>query len=162
MTASRLRCPLQTIVRKGKAVKYYFSIFMIPLFIVLSLFFSAPVGAGKDAPSPFSEKLTLVAALTCEGIKGNEPQEQSIAFSASIGHIFCFTSFDPVPQNTSVFHNWYFRDKLYSSQKLNLHPPRWSTFSRIRIKVNDRGPWRVEILDEGKRHLKTLRFSIVD
>ena len=144
------------------AMRYFHPIFPITLFIVASLFFPAPVRTETDATSPPSEKLTLAAAAMCEGIEGNQPLDESIVFSVSIGHILCFTRFDPVPKDTVVFHDWYFRDKLYFSKKLTLHPPQWSTFSRISIRVNDRGPWRVEILDQGKRHLKTLRFSIVD
>ena len=143
-------------------MRYLSPTFPIILFIVASLFFPAPVRTETDTPSPPSEKLTLTAAAMCEGIEDNQPQGQSIVFSVGTGHILCFTRFDPVPEETFVFHDWYFRDKLYFSKKLVLHPPRWSTFSRISIRVNDRGPWRVEILDQGKRHLKTLRFSIVD
>ena len=145
------------------AMRYFSPIFPITLLIAASLFFAAPVRTETDAPSsPSSEKLTLAAAAMCEGIKGNQPLGQSIVFSVDTGRILCFTRFDPVPKDTFVFHDWYFRDTLYFSKRLVLHPPRWSTFSRISIRVNDKGPWRVEILDEEKRHLKTLRFSIVD
>jgi hypothetical protein len=45
---------------------------------------------------------------------------------------------------------------------LTLKPPRWSTFSSIQLREADKGPWRVEIVDEKDRLHKTLRFSITD
>ena len=116
-------------------------------------------GAFQAAPE---EKLTLVRAVMCEEINGQTPQGEAIAFSVKLGKVLCFSSFDFVPQQTSIHHKWYFRDKISSEVKLSLKPPRWDVFSRIHLRDTDKGPWRVEVIDQKGKILYVLRFSIVD
>ena len=139
-----------------------FPISLITLFIVFSVFFLLPVRAEKNAAAIPSGKLKLASVVMCESIEGNNPGEPGIVFSATRGNIYCFTLFDPVPAKTYIYHHWYFRETLRAKRKLSLKPPRWSTFTKLKIGETDKGPWRVEILDAGERHIKTLRFSIVD
>jgi hypothetical protein len=108
------------------------------------------------------KKLTLAEAVMCEKIDGLTPESQGIVFSIALGRVSCFTSFDPVPEDTYVYHSWFFRDKLSTRIKLSLQPPRWSTFSSIQLREADQGPWRVEITDREGRLLRLLRFSITD
>jgi hypothetical protein len=61
-----------------------------------------------------------------------------------------------------IYQKWYHSDKLITTQKLRLKPPRWSTFSSIQLRVADKGPWRVEIADHEGNILNVLRFSITD
>lgn len=137
------------------------------LFVLLFIgFFSSPrtlAQRGEDASSvPVSQKLTLVQAVICQEIKEHTPQNQAIVFSMRIGRLYCFTSFDPVPGKTLVYHSWFHRDKLSTRVKLSLQPPRWSTFTRIHLRETDKGPWRVEITDREGNILDILRFSITD
>lgn len=108
------------------------------------------------------KELRLVQAVMCEGVKDNKPWNQAVAFPVSAGEIFCLTSFDPVPENTYIYHNWFFRDRLSARIKLSLKPPRWATYSRIYLRAGDKGPWRVEITDQEGNVLAVLRFSVVD
>ena len=137
----------------------------ISLITLVAVFFGSilfPVRAEKIAAPIPSGRLKLAAGVMCESIEGNDPREPSIVFSATRGNIFCFTLFDPVPVKTYIYHHWYFRETLKAKRKLSLKPPRWSTFTKLKIGETDKGPWRVEVLDEKKRLIKTLRFSIVD
>lgn len=106
--------------------------------------------------------LTLVETVMCEEIKDYTPQNRAIVFSIGIGRVSCFTSFDPVPEKTFIYHNWFHRDKLSTKIKLFLQPPRWSTFSGIQLREADKGPWRLEITDQEGNTLHVLRFSITD
>jgi hypothetical protein len=107
-------------------------------------------------------KLTLAEAVMCEKMDGLSPENPAIVFSIDLGRVSCFTSFDPVPADTFVYHSWFFRDKLSTRIKLSLQPPRWSTFSSIQLREADQGPWRVEITDREGHLLRQLRFSITD
>jgi hypothetical protein len=107
-------------------------------------------------------KLTLRRAAICERVKDFAPEEQAVVFSVTIGKIFCFTHFDPVPEKSDIYHSWYYRDKLITKQKLSLRPPRWSTYSAIQLREYDKGPWRVTITDQANNSLGVLRFSITD
>lgn len=74
----------------------------------------------------------------------------------------CFTAFDHVPEQTSIFHDWIRQDKLVFRKKLVLKPPRWSSVSSIQLREADKGVWRVEIRDADGNFLRVLRFSITD
>lgn len=121
-----------------------------------------PQTTEDSSPRPNPEKLTLVHAAMCEGIKEYSPINPAIVFSIEIGKVSCFSSFDPVPEETYIYQKWYYRDKLSTTQKLLLKPPRWSTFSSIQLREADKGPWRVEITDHEGNLLDVLRFSIVN
>ena len=79
-----------------------------------------------------------------------------------IDDIFCFTTFDPVPQKTVIYHHWFHRDRPSAKVKLTLKPPRWSSYSSIQLRAEDIGPWRVEIADSQGRIFHVLRFSITE
>ena len=113
--------------------------------------------AAKD-----SRGLSLSQAVMCEGIKDYEPVNKAVVFSMEIGKIYCFTAFDHVPQKMIIFHNWYRSDKLVTTKRLSLQPPRWSTFSSIQLREADKGPWRLEIKDQAKKVLRVVKFSVTD
>ena len=136
---------------------------LVTLFFCLILLFNTfPDNRAHSQSPPPTEDLDLVRAEMCENVSEQKPKNTGLAFSVGIGKVHCFTFFDPVPQQTSICHNWYYREKLSTKIKLRLSPPRWATFSSIQLREADKGPWRVEISDQKGRVLRVLRFSIVD
>lgn len=140
---------------------------MIVFFVLLCIHFSISPDAfsqskGNASRDKASRKLALARAAICEGIKNNAPRNEGIVFPVGIGKVICFTTFDPVPEKTLIYHKWYFRDRPSTRLKLSLQPPRWSTFSRIQLREADKGPWRVEVTDSEGYILQVLRFSITD
>ena len=119
-------------------------------------------GFCQDAPAPPPGRTTLVQAVICEGIEAYAPLNPAVVFSLTLGTISCFSAFDPVLTETHIFHKWYFRDRLATRKKLTLKPPRWGTFSSIQLRQEDKGPWRVDIVDSSGRVIDVLRFSITD
>jgi hypothetical protein len=106
--------------------------------------------------------LSLDEAVVCEGIKDFAPVNKAIVFSLGIGKVYCFTSFDYVPQETVIYHNWYRNDRLITTKRLSLQPPQWSTFSSIQLREADKGPWRLVIKDKAKKVLRIVKFSITE
>ena len=98
----------------------------------------------------------------CEEIVSNEPKNPTVVFSVSNEKAVSYTLFDPVPQKTVIYHNWYHRDVPSAKIRLELKPPRWSTYSSIQLRETDIGPWRVEITDENENIFGVLRFSVTD
>ncbi len=119
------------------------------------MFFSIPAGSEPA-------KARLIQAVMCESIESYQPVNPSVVFPISQGEVFCFSNFDPVHEKTVIFHKWYKKNKLIFTMRLTLVPPKWSSFSRIQIRNEDKGPWRVEIRSNTDRLLQTLRFSMVD
>ncbi|MFU8769971.1 MAG: DUF2914 domain-containing protein [Desulfotignum sp.] len=111
---------------------------------------------------PASEPPVLVRAEMCETIERYLPVNQGVVFSISLGRVYCFTAFDPVHEETVIYHRWFRQDRLVSSARLVLNPPKWASFSSIQLRSLDKGPWRVEIVDSRENLIKILRFSISD
>lgn len=108
------------------------------------------------------EKLTLTEAYMCEAVTNLVPVNPAVVFSISGQSVCCYSAFDPVPEKTIVYHKWYRKDRLSTTQSLSLDPPRWNTFSSIQLREADKGPWRVEIIGPKGQIMKILRFSITD
>ena len=128
-------------------------------------FFILPVWSSENnnaSSNNKSGKSVLIEATMCEEIKDGLPLNQAVLFSIEKGKVLCFSTFDAIPGPTTIFHKWYFRDKLIYKIKLSLKPPRWSTYSSIKLRDTDRGPWRVEIIDQQNHLYQTMRFSIAD
>ena len=107
-------------------------------------------------------KIVLVQALMCEDLLELIPQNPTTVFSIERRKAICFTSFDSVPEKTTIYHQWFHRDQTSAKIKLILKPPRWSTYSSIQFRAEDIGPWRVEITDSQGRIFDVLRFSITE
>jgi hypothetical protein len=137
-----------------KSCLMLFAIVCLPVYGVLDVH--------SQPASRSSAKLSLIQALICEDMKDGIPFNTAVAFSISVGKIYCYTLFDQIPEDTVIYHHWFFRDKPSARIRLTLKSPRWSTYSSIQLREADKGPWRVEISDAGGRVLKTLRFSVTD
>lgn len=138
----------------------------VRLFALLILLGTLSPAAAEDegpvlpaAPKPATE---LSRAVMCEDIQNYAPVNPAVVFPITIGKISCLSTFNPVAEKTFVYHDWYCRDKLCKKVKLDLQPPRWSTYSSIQLREEDKGPWHVVITDPDGNIYRTLRFSITD
>jgi hypothetical protein len=116
----------------------------------------------QDKVPPESQKLTLAEAFMCEEVKEQIPYNPGVVFSNTNEKVYCYSTFDPVPQNTFIYHTWFFRDSLVTKIKLSIRTPRWSTYSRMQLRDPDKGPWRVEIRNQAEKLLQVLRFSVTE
>ena len=116
----------------------------------------------SDTDDAASTDIALVKAEMCEDIQELTPQNTTTVFSIERRKAVCFTSFDPVPVQTEIYHHWFHRDRPSARIKLSLQPPRWSTYSSIQLRAEDLGPWRVEVTDAKGRIFQILRFSITE
>lgn len=117
-----------------------------------------PAQVMESVPEP----PVLVQARMCEAIEKFMPVNPAVVFSISLGRVYCFTAFDPVYEETVVYHRWYRQDRLISNARLVLNPPKWSSFSSMQLRSADKGPWRVEIVDSRDKIMKILYFGISD
>jgi len=128
------------------------------LFWVAGLFLLFPLIAESQSDEP----IELVDAVMCEDIKGGDPINRTTVFSIERRTAVCFSAFDPVPQQTVIYHQWFHRDTPSAKIKLTLKPPRWSSYSSIQLRAEDIGPWRVEITDSQGNIYHVLRFSVTE
>lgn len=144
--------------------RYYLKSAVI-LLLLLGLSFT--LHAGQSAKTEATEstpnaELILGSATVSETVKNQIPYNSAIAFSISLDKLYCFTDFVSVPEKTIIYHNWYRRDKKRAGVKLLLKPARWATFSHLKFRKDDKGPWRVEVTDQQGNILRILQFSIID
>ncbi|MBW2014086.1 MAG: DUF2914 domain-containing protein [Deltaproteobacteria bacterium] len=144
--------------------KYNLYIFIFVL-ICCNLFLAShglPQNNQDTPPTRDSKEPVLDNAVMCEKIKDFTPKNRAVIFSIQIGQVSCFTSFDPVPKKTFIYHKWFHNDKPSTKKKLTLQPPRWATYSTIQLRETDKGHWRVEITDQKGNIFHTVRFTITD
>ncbi len=144
----------------------------VALFFFWALLFASPFTEGQTEPVQTAEgvpaapgeeqKMKLARAVMAEKVENLLPVRSAVAFPVGIGQVYCYTSFDPVPQPAVIYHRWYHRENLSTQTRLRVYPPRWSTYSVIQLRETDKGPWRVEITDTNGHVLEVLRFSITD
>ena len=120
------------------------------------------VQSQSDTSDPATPDIVLVRAEMCEDMQELTPQNTTTVFSLEGRKAVCFTSFDPVPAETVIYHYWFHRDVPSARIKLSLQPPRWSTYSSIQLRAEDLGPWQVLVTDAKGRILRILRFSITE
>ena len=142
-------------------MRYRF-VFILGVIVVFQLFLFFPLHFLKNVSVANADQLKLFEALMCEELYSDTPQNPTSVFSAAKEKAVSFSVFDPVPQKTVIYHNWYHRDVPSARIRLQLKPPRWSTFSSIQLRKTDIGPWRVEITDDKGNILGVLRFSVTD
>ncbi|MCF8069095.1 MAG: DUF2914 domain-containing protein [Desulfobacterales bacterium] len=137
---------------------------LVLLIFILIMVTVCDAAHSAEAPVNSSNRKSpvLTVANMCEGVEDFKPTFPTIVFSADKEFVYCYSKFDPVFENTFIFHNWYKEEKLISSFKLILQVPSWGTFSRIRIRESDMGPWQVEITDPNGKVFKILSFSITE
>ena len=126
---------------------------------------SASNEATTLAPVPSEQaedRLRLSEAVICETLENFKPFNSGVVFSVQAGSVMCYTAFDHVPSQTSIFHDWIRQDKLIFRKKLVLKTPSWSSVSSIQLREADKGAWRVEVRDGEDNLLRVLRFSITD
>jgi hypothetical protein len=133
-----------------------------PAFLILLLTFGSFLLFPFSAGSQSGNEIGLVEAVMCEDIQEGAPRNRTTVFSIERRTAVCFTAFDPVPKQTDIYHHWFHRDTPSARIKLTLKPPRWSTYSSIQLRVEDIGPWRVEITDSQGNIFHVLRFSVTE
>jgi hypothetical protein len=157
-----LHPPRHHAVPKSAANPLYSALLLVLLTALASL---SPAVAKEEAPTPSAASFPpakLSRAVMCEDIQNYAPVNPAVVFPITIGKISCLSTFDPVAEKTFVYHDWYCRDKLCKKVKLDLKTPRWSTYSSIQLREEDKGPWHVIITDPDGKIYRILRFSITD
>jgi hypothetical protein len=146
----------------GTKYNLYIFIFVLICCNLLLASHVSPQNNQDTPPTRDSKEPVLDNAVMCEEIKDFTPKNRAVIFSIQIGQVSCFTSFDPVPKKTFIYHKWFHNDKPSTKKKLTLQPPRWATYSTIQLRETDKGHWRVEITDQKGNIFHTVRFTITD
>ncbi len=138
-------------------VYYYLRIIIL---ILVALLVSEGVLISSEREGP--QRPTLEQAETCESIRDGLPVWPGRVFSVGNSRVYCVSTFSNIQRQYIVYHRWYHRDKLTATFRLKLMPPKYSTASSVQLRDNDKGAWKVEVVDEDGFVFKTIRFSVVE
>jgi hypothetical protein len=122
---------------------------------------ACPVRAAGE-PGAEAARTQPGAVVACESITSGKPQGRSVVFSAAQGTLYCYSDFVRVAAPEQITHRWFFRDREVAQFRLTIQPPRWSSYSSLKIPSESKGPWRVDVLDQNGELYGVARFSIVD
>jgi hypothetical protein len=82
---------------------------------------------------------------------------QQIAFS-QIKRLYLFTELKDYAGQI-LRHRWYFRDTLHTEAVLTIEDSPWRTYSENWLLDDQRGPWRVEIVDQTQKVIFQYSFT---
>ncbi len=82
---------------------------------------------------------------------------QQIGF-AQIKRLYLFTELNGYAGQV-LRHRWYYRDTLHTDAVLTIEDSPWRTYSENWLLDDQRGPWRVEIVDQTQKVIFQFRFT---
>jgi hypothetical protein len=120
-----------------------------------------PCAAGAE-PAVENPATKLGDVFVCGLVEGARPLGRAVVFPSAHDRLYCYSNFPQVARQEQVTHRWFFRDREVAQFKLVIQPPRWSSYSSLKISAERKGPWRVEVIGEEGALLGVARFSVVD
>jgi len=122
---------------------------------LLSLATALPVSAGDDG-------ITITEIVITSKIVKGKPIDSIKRLSASTDkNLYCFTrTVAPTGTDNSIKHVWYKGDEKVGEYTLPVKGEKWRTYSKKSIPKGWAGDWRVEIVDNSGKLLKTVKFRM--
>jgi hypothetical protein len=123
--------------------------------LIMFLLAAAPVGAGN------ADIRVTELVITSKIVKGKPIDSIKRLSSSTDKNLYCFTrTVAPAGTDSSIRHIWYKGDEKAGEFTLSVKGEKWRTQSKKSIPKGWAGDWRVEVVDESGRLLKTVRFRM--
>ena len=107
-----------------------------------------------------AQGLTVEQATICKNVINRVPVDAGKSFPVSVGKLFCFTKIVGANHSTEIIHVWYFDGTERDRITLSVGGSPWRTYSSKRLRLNDVGPWHVDVLDAGGNLLDSVAFIV--
>lgn len=111
-------------------------------------------GAAMDYPAGFS-RIVLTAAM--RNLEPGAPAGQQIRYP-DIQRLYLFTELKDYAGQT-LRHRWYWQGKLHTEAVLTIEDSPWRTYSENWLLDNQRGDWRVQIVDQTEKVIFEYSFT---
>ena len=128
---------------------------------------SAPVLQATETPAESisaAEKMVLPQGFSrivltdqMNNLQPGKAVGQQIAFP-QIKRLYLFTELKDYAGQI-LRHRWYFRDTLHTEAVLTIEDSPWRTYSENWLLDDQRGPWRVEIVDQAQKVIFQYSFT---
>jgi hypothetical protein len=110
----------------------------------------------------FAEGIEITElVITSKIVKGNPVDSIKQLSSNSDKNLYCFTRLvAPEGGEENIKHLWYKGDEKVAEYTLPVKGQKWRTYSKKRILKGSAGEWRVDVVDESGKLLKTVKFRM--
>lgn len=115
---------------------------------------TSPTSANFALPPGFSR---IVLTDQMNNLQPGKAVGQQIAYS-QIKRLYLFTELKDYAGQI-LRHRWYFRDTLQTEAVLTIEDSPWRTYSENWLLDDQRGPWRVEIVDQTQKVIFQYSFT---
>jgi len=102
-------------------------------------------------------KVELIAIAIA--VEDRQPIGVSDVFADTVGALYCFTEIRGMGESTTVSQVWYYGEKRMAEVKLNVRGYRWRTWSTKVMQAEWTGDWRVDVVSEDGKILKSKDFA---
>lgn len=118
--------------------------------------------AGVFSAFAEGENITITElVITSKIVKGKPVDSIKRLSSNSDKNLYCFTRLAaPEGADGNIRHLWYKEDEKVAEFTLPVKGQTWRTYSKKRILKGSAGEWRVEVVDESGKLLKTVKFRM--
>lgn len=115
---------------------------------------SSPTSASFALPPGFSR---IVLTDQMNNLQPGKAVGQQIAYP-QIKRLYLFTELKDYAGQI-LRHRWYFRETLHTEAVLTIEDSPWRTYSENWLLDDQRGPWRVEIVDQTQKVIFQYSFT---
>ena len=99
--------------------------------------------------------------ITSKMVKGKPIDSIKRLSSSTDKNLYCFTrTVAPAGTDSSVKHLWYRGEEKVGEFTLPVKGEKWRTYSKKSIQKGWAGDWRVDVVDDSGKLLKTVRFRM--
>jgi hypothetical protein len=96
----------------------------------------------------------------CTGVDSWAPVGAARTFPETVGRVYCFTRVTGAADHTAVTHVWYYADEEKARVTLPVKSRSWRTWSSKLILESWTGRWRVDVLTEDGKLLRSSEFLV--
>lgn len=108
----------------------------------------------------FGGELSIVEAATAKGVEKGGAIAPGSTFPADVGKVYLLNHIKGAMGEAAVKNIWYYKNTKVAEVSLKLKSDDWTTYSYVQIMPEQKGDWKVEIVDESGNVLKSLGFSV--
>ena len=124
------------------------------VFVLFILMFST-ISISQEKSSLKVSEMAL-----CTAVEERQPVGVDTVFADTVKKVFCFTKITGAEDTTTVTHVWYYKDEEMAKVDHTVKSNEWRTFSSKNIWKGWVGQWKVEVLSEDDKVLKSKVFTI--
>ena len=101
----------------------------------------------------------VTEAVICTSVEQREPKGAAESFDANVGQLYCFTRIEGAA-GTTITHAWYWGEALQAEVSLSVGGSPWRTWSQKTIQPMQTGAWRVDVVAEDGKVLRSVSFTV--